>query len=115
MNTLVGASAYVVLVWLGLNVFAAQLVATILGVGFNFMMLSLHVFPDSKPAPLKFILAYVVNYGMSLGLLAAYHLFIRSPYLAGVMTMATAAIVNYLILKRFVFLKAPTATPTPTP
>ena len=110
VNTLFGASAYVVLVWFGLNLFAAQLLATVLGVGFNFMMFSLHVFPGSKPAPMKFILAYAVNYALSLGLLAVYHLFIRSPYIAGVMTMATAAIVNYLILKRFVFLKAPTET-----
>ncbi len=107
VNTLFGASAYVALVWLGMNLFAAQLVATILGVGFNFMMFTLHVFPGSKPAPVKFILAYTLNYGLSLALLAAYHLVIRSPYIAGVFTMATAAVVNYLILKRFVFLKKP--------
>ena len=104
VNTIFGASAYVLLVWLGMNLFAAQITATVLGVGFNFMMFTLHVFPGSKPAPLKFVLAYALNYGLSLCVLAIFHLFMRSPYSAGVATMAVTAVVNYLILRRFVFL-----------
>ncbi|KQS03397.1 hypothetical protein ASG11_03255 [Sphingomonas sp. Leaf357] len=103
-NTAFGLGMYALLVWLGLNMYAAQLVAHTLGVAFNYLTYSRHVFRDADPAKLRFLLSYAVNYLVGLATLAAIAQFIVSPYLAGLLAAGIVSIVNYFALKHLVFM-----------
>jgi putative flippase GtrA len=103
INTLFGVAMYSLFVYLGVNLFAAQLSAHVLGVIFNYFMFRQHVFKSARPNVLRFIGSYTVNYGVSLAFLALFHRFVASPYGAGFLAMAAASVVNYFMLKRFVF------------
>lgn len=106
VNALVGFGLYALFVWAGLNIYVAQIVATILGVAFNYVTYSRHVFRETAPAKLRFAMSYVFNYLVSLGALAIVSKFLHSPYLAGLMAIALTSIVNYFALKYLVFTKA---------
>ena len=103
INTLFGVGLYFALVYLGLNLYVAQIVSHVTGVIFNYYMFTRHVFRDHKPNKLSYIGSYGVNYLFGLGFLAFYHSFFPSPYLAGFLTVVTTSIINYFILKKFVF------------
>ncbi|HWU96290.1 MAG TPA: GtrA family protein [Sphingomonas sp.] len=107
VNTLFGLSAYALLVWLGLNMFVAQLVAHVAGVAFNYLTYSRHVFRDARPAKLRFALSYVGNYLIGLATLAAVAQGIRSPYLAGLVAAVLVSILNYFVLKHLIFTRKP--------
>lgn len=103
VNAGFGFTAYSFFVWLGLNIFVAQIVATILGIGFNYLTYSRHVFRDAGPAKLRFVLSYLVNYGISVAMLAIASHLVHSPYAAGFLAIAATAVVNYFALKHLVF------------
>lgn len=90
-------------VYLGMNLFLAQLSSHVCGVMFNYFTFRQHVFRSARPNILRYIGSYALNYVVSLAILAAFHSFVRSPYIAGLLTMATTSILNYFVLKRFVF------------
>lgn len=105
VNTAFGLGAYALLVWLGLNMFVAQLVAHVAGVIFNYLTYSRHVFRDAGPAKLRFALSYAINYLIGLAMLAAVALAIKSPYLAGLVSAVLVSILNYFILKHLIFVR----------
>lgn len=106
VNALVGFGLYALFVWAGLNIYVAQIVATILGVVFNYATYSRHVFRETAPAKLRFAMSYVFNYLISLGALALVSQFLHSPYVAGVIAIGLTSVVNYFALKYLVFTKA---------
>ncbi|WP_371432019.1 GtrA family protein [Novosphingobium sp.] len=108
VNTLFGLSAYALLVWLGMNMFVAQLISHLMGMTFNYFSYSRHVFRASAPAKGRFVLSYGVNYLISLGTLALVSRFIASPFIAGFATTMIVSVINYFALKHLVF-KAKTA------
>ncbi len=103
VNTAFGFAAYALLVWLGLNMFAAQLLAHVTGVAFNYITYSRHVFRGLAPAKTRFVLSYAVNYLIGLAALAAASRVVASPYAAGLASIIVTSIINYFILRRFVF------------
>ena len=103
VNAAFGYALYALLLWAGLNMYAAQLIAHILGVAFNYITYSRHVFRDAGPAKARFAASYVLNYGISLAFLVLVSLVVRSPYIAGLAAIVLTSAVNYLILKRLVF------------
>lgn len=103
LNTAFGLGAYALLVWLGLNMFVAQLLAHVMGMAFNYISYSRHVFRDARPAKLRFILSYGANYLLGLGALAALSRVIASPYGAGFLAAGIVSVVNYFALKHLVF------------
>ncbi len=106
VNTVFGLALYSLLVWLGLNLFVAQLVAHLIGMAFNYLSYSRHVFRDAGPAKARFVLSYAVNYVLGLATLATVSLFIASPYIAGIVTAFLVSVINYFALKHFVFTAA---------
>jgi putative flippase GtrA len=108
LNTAFGLAAYSLLVWLGLNMFVAQLVSHLMGTAFNYFTYSRHVFRDAAPAKGRFILSYGANYLTGLATLAVVARFIASPYLAGFVAAVIVSVINYFALKHLVF-KANTA------
>lgn len=109
INTAFGYGLFAGLVWLHLNVFAAQIIAHVTGAAFNYVMFKRLVFTNSAPAVLRYIGSYAINYLMSLAFLAAIRLAVPSPYVAGLLAIVCTSAVNYLILKLFVFRARPAA------
>ena len=103
VNAAFGFGAYSLLVLCGLNIFVAQIIATLLGTAFNYLTYSRHVFRDARPAKLRFALAYLFNYGVSVAALALFSRLFASPYLAGFLTIGLTAAINYVALKLLVF------------
>ena len=107
VNTLFGYGVYAVLIKAGLWMYAAQLVAHLLGAAFNYFSYSRHVFHDSHASKLRFGMSYGLNYLLGLASLAAAAQLIRSPYVAGLVAISFVSLINYLILKHFVFTVKP--------
>lgn len=103
-NTAFGLGMYATFVWFGLNMYLAQLVAHTLGVAFNYLTYSRHVFRDAPPAKLRFILSYVGNYLVGLATLAAIAQVVQSPYVDGILAAGIVSVINYFALKHLVFL-----------
>lgn len=109
VNSVFGYCLYALFVSFGWNRYIAQICAHVIGVVFNYFTYSRYAFRDSRASKPRFILSYVVNYLLGLAGLAAASIFIRSPYLAGLASIAFVSLVNYFILKHFVFFKRPAA------
>lgn len=104
-NTLFGYGVYALLLRFGLWMYAAQLIAHILGVAFNYFSYSRHVFHDSQASKLRFVASYSFNYLLALASLAAVSQLVGSPYLAGAIAMLFVSLANYFILKNLVFVR----------
>ena len=103
VNTAFGYGLYAVFIALGLNMYLAQIVAHFLGMTFNYFTYSRHAFHDSDVSKGRFILSYAVNYLLGLAALWGASQFIVSPYLAGLVAVVVVSLINYLILKNWVF------------
>ncbi len=103
INTAFGFGAYSLLVWLGLNLFVAQLIAHLAGMGFNYLTYSRHVFREATPARLRFTLSYAGNYFVGFAMLFLCSRVISSAYLAGLVSTIIVSGINYFALKFLVF------------
>ena len=103
VNVLFGYCLFALLVWLGLQVYAAQLVGHVLGVIFNYFTYSRYAFAGQQSSKASFAMSYVGNYFLGLvGLWLALKV-VPSPYLAGLASTVGVSVINYFILKRLVF------------
>ncbi|MBB4857428.1 putative flippase GtrA [Novosphingobium chloroacetimidivorans] len=107
VNTLFGLGAYWLLLWLGLGPYAAQAIAHVAGMAFNYLTYSRHVFRDAGPAKARFVLSYAVNYVLSVASLALIMRLIPNPYIAGIVSTFLVSVVNYFALKFVVFRARP--------
>lgn len=105
LNTLFGFGIFAVLVRLGVNLYLAQIIATLCGIAFNYITYSRHVFRGAEAAKARFVAAYGVNYLVNLGFLAFFDLFVHSDYVAGLLATIFASVTNYFALKHAVFTK----------
>ena len=103
LNTLFGYALYAALVAIGLQMFVAQTVGTVIAVAFNYVTYSRHVFAGAPASRLRFVLSYALNYLVSLAALALSALVFPSPYVAGLFATMVAAAINFIVLRRFVF------------
>ncbi|HEY1878914.1 MAG TPA: GtrA family protein [Caulobacteraceae bacterium] len=112
VNTAFGFALYSALVWLGFNLYLAQLISYPFSVAFNYFTYSRHVFPGEGRRPAAFIGAYAYNYLQTLALLAIVHTVVANPYAAGFIALIIGTAINYFVLRRFVF--RPPAAPSDT-
>lgn len=103
VNTLFGYGMFALLVTAGLNIFLAQITAHIMGVTFNYFSYSRHVFQDASATKLRFLLSYTLNYFVGLASLAAAVLIFSSPYVAGLVAVLVASLINFIVLRWLVF------------
>jgi len=103
INTAFGYGLYAGLIFVGLNLYLAQLIAHITGTTFNYFMYSRHVFLNADRKPLAYIATYALSYLIGLGLLFIARHIVSSPYLAGLLALIVGSGINFLILKRFAF------------
>lgn len=103
VNTAFGYGLYALFVAVGLNMYVAQIIAHLLGMAFNYFTYSRHAFHDSEVSKGRFILSYAVNYLLGLAALWAASQLIASPYLAGFVAVVVVSLINYLVLRHWVF------------
>lgn len=103
LNTAFGYGLYALLVFLGLNLFVAQIIGQICGATFNYFTYGRLVFRGVGSNLYSYVGAYGLNYLLALAFLTLAHRFIASPYLAGFVALVAVSVINYLVLKRFVF------------
>lgn len=103
LNTAFGVGAYLVLVALGMNMYAAQATSHVMGMAFNYFTYSRHVFRGSAPAKLRFIASYAGHYVLGLGALFAISRFVPNPYVAGIAAAVAVSVINYFVLRHLVF------------
>ncbi|ROM56303.1 GtrA family protein [Pseudomonas sp. C 49-2] len=104
MNAAFGYGCFAGFIYLGLHYSFALLLATVLGVAFNFKSTGSLVFGshDNKLI-VRFVLGYAVVYGVNLGGVAALALFGVVPYVSGLILLLPMAVLSFLINNRFVF------------
>jgi putative flippase GtrA len=106
INTLFGFGLYALFVGAGLNMYVAQVIAHMLGVAFNYLTYSRHVFRDATPAKGRFALSYLGAYGLGVAVLALVSQWVASPYLAGAVATVIVSLVNYFALRHLVFARS---------
>ncbi|HZV19799.1 MAG TPA: GtrA family protein [Sphingobium sp.] len=107
INMAFGYGLFALLLWAGLNMYVAQVIAHILGVTFNYFTYSRYTFAGQSGHRVRFILSYAGNYLLNLVTLALASQFIASPYIAGLIATIFVSVVNYFVLKRLVFKEYP--------
>lgn len=103
VNLAFGYGLYAALIALGVSAFPAQAIAHVLGMGFNYVSYSRHVFREARPAKLKFLLSYAVNYLLSAAMLAALKQVMANDYAAGFFAAVIVSAINFAALKYLVF------------
>lgn len=104
LNTLFGYGMYAAFVFIGSAPPMALLLATILGIGFNFVTFGKAVFNrmDSKMLG-RFVCAYGCNYFGNVYALTLLHTDIPSPYIAQLAIAPFSLLFLYVVMKYFVF------------
>jgi putative flippase GtrA len=103
INTIFGLSLYYLLIFIGLNLFIAQFIGTCIGVLFNYYTFSRHVFKETKPSRVRYIMAYAFNYALSVPSLFVWHKIVGSAYVAGLCSTIFVSLINFFVLKFLVF------------
>lgn len=106
VNLAFGYGLYAALVASGMAAYPAQALAHVLGMGFNYVTYSRHVFREAGPAKLRFVLSYALNYLLSVATLAALKQVMANDYLAGFLAAVIVSVINFVALKYLVFRKA---------
>ncbi len=104
LNAAFGYGCFAGFLYLGLHYSAALLVATVLGVAFNFKSTGALVFGSKNNKLIfRFAAGYGVVYGTNLVGIAALKLLGVDPYLAGMALIVPMALLSFVINNRFVF------------
>src|SRR3546814_3638828 len=101
INSLFGYGVYALLLSMGLNMYAAQIIGHIIGVAFNYFTYRRHVFQRAAASKLRFIISYTLNYAVGLVFLAICAIILPSPYIAGLLAMVITSIINFFVLRRY--------------
>ena len=104
LNTAFGYFVYVVMLWVGLNYAAAAAVGTVLGVLFNFKTTGRLVFrSNDNRLILRFVGVYMLLYLANVAGLSLLVMMGSSAYVAGLVTLLPAALLGFLLNKKWVF------------
>lgn len=86
----------------------AVLLASVIGVLFNFKTIGILVFQNgSNRLIFRFLGVYLVTYLLNVSALKACASFRINMYVAGLLVALPMAVISFLLLSRFVYLKAP--------
>lgn len=104
LNAAFGYGCFAVFLYLGMHYSAALLLATILGVIFNFKSTGALVFGSKNNKLIfRFMAGYGVVYGANVTGIAVLNLLGMSPYLAGIVLIVPMALLSFFINNRYVF------------
>lgn len=103
VNAVVGYAGFALFVALGMNMFVAQICAHLTGMAFNFLTYSRYVFRGHPASLVRYLAAYAGQYIISASALWAAASAGLNPYLAGLAAIGFISVVNYFVLKVFVY------------
>lgn len=104
VNTVFGYSVFSLFIFLGFHYAIASLLATIVGVLFNFMTTGRYVFNNRENSLIgKFFLVYGLVYVCNVGLLKIMDAYSVDMYVAGALILLPMALLSYVLNKKFVF------------
>ena len=107
VNTVFGYCVFAFLLFFGIHYSLAVLVATILGVLFNFQSYGRLVFQNHSWVLLvRFILVYTIIYLVNILLLIVFDLFLSNLYISGAIALPVVAYLGYFLNKRYVWKKS---------
>lgn len=104
MNAAFGYGCFAAFLYLGLHYSAALLLATVLGIAFNFKSTGALVFGSrNNKLAFRFVAGYGIVYGVNVAGIAALKHLGLDPYLAGIALILPMALLSFFINNRFVF------------
>ena len=107
VNTVFGYCVFAFLLFFGVHYSLAVLVATILGILFNFQTYGRFVFKNHSWNLLgRFVFVYTIIYLANITLLLAFDLLVFNLYISGAMTTPIIAYLGYVLNKRYVWVKS---------
>ena len=107
VNTVFGYCVFAFLLFFGIHYSLAVLVATILGILFNFQTYGRFVFKNHSWNLLgRFVFVYTIIYLANITLLLAFDLLVSNLYISGAMATPVIAYLGYILNKRYVWIKS---------
>ena len=107
VNTVFGYSVFAFLLFFGIHYSLAVLVATILGILFNFQTYGRFVFKNHSWNLLgRFVFVYTTIYLVNITLLLVFDLLVSNLYISGAMATPVIAYLGYILNKRYVWVKS---------
>jgi putative flippase GtrA len=104
LNTAFGYVCFSLLLYAGLHYTMSLLIATVLGVLFNFKTIGALVFKSSDNFLIfRFVLVYVAVYGVNVIGVEAFLRLGLTPYWGGAVMVLPMAVLAFILQKRFVF------------
>jgi len=104
LNAAFGYSAFAFFIWCQLHYAVASLLATVLGVLFNFKTVGILVFRSrNNSLLLKFSSVYIVTYCLNVLCLSMFSYYHANMYLAGILLLGPMAVTAFLLNRHFVF------------
>jgi len=104
LNTAFGYGCFSLLLYIGLHYSVALFIATLLGILFNFKTTGALVFKSSNNFLIwRFLLVYILIYGVNVLGVKAFSLAGITPYLGGAILLLPIATLSFILQKRFVF------------
>jgi putative flippase GtrA len=104
INTVFGYSIYAILLWIKLHYTLALMIATIMGILFNFKTTGIFVFQNNKNRLLyRFILTYSSAYLVNILILKFFKSLDINLFIVQAILVLPMALVSFLLNKHFVF------------
>ena len=104
LNTGFSYSIYVLLLWLGLAYFVANLVALVCGIVFSFQMQGRYVFDNtSRRLFPKYMLLWVLIYFCNIALIKLLLVCGFNAYVAGALALPPIVLLSYVLQKYLIF------------
>lgn len=104
LNSLFGYSVFALFIFLKFHFTLATLIATILGVFFNFKTTGKLVFNNNNNLLIfKFIGVYIITYLLNIAFLAIFRFFKIDMFIAGALLIFPMAVISFLLNRKFVF------------
>jgi len=104
LNTVFSYSIYVLLLWLGLAYFIANLVALLCGIVFSFQMQGRYVFDNtSRRLFPKYMVLWVLIYFCNIAMIKLLLICGFNAYVAGALALPPIVLLSYVLQKYFIF------------
>jgi putative flippase GtrA len=103
LNTMVGYLIFAALILIGLPTPAAIVLATVLGVLFNYLSTGGIVFSDRSGRLWRFVAVYVVQTGLNIAGVTALERAGVHPLIGGFVVLPFLVVFTFLAMRRFVF------------
>lgn len=106
LNTLVYYMLYSLFLYIGINYVLAVILATTIGVFFNFKTFGTYVFNNKDNSLIfNFIIVYLLLFIINIMFINLFNIFIDNYYLSGFLAIFPYSIISYYLNDKFVFSK----------